>query len=130
MDISQLRDPHAAERLTSPNVTHTQEHTMVTETPDRKVNTDAPIRDDGAKRLPHERDESPDGKDKAPRGVMQQAASDLEQGLVDTDLHGARGQEQAVDADAGSGQAQPQKDANKGMRHHDSTMPVNGGSAS
>jgi hypothetical protein len=97
---------------------------MVAETPDRKINTDAKTADDGAKRLPHERDESPDGHDKPARGVMRQAASDLEQGLVDTDLHGMRGQEQAVDAAAG--QAQPRKDAAQGMRHHDAPMPVNG----
>ena len=30
---------------------------MVTETRDRKINTDAKIKDDGVKRLPHERDE-------------------------------------------------------------------------
>jgi hypothetical protein len=97
---------------------------MVAETPDRKINTDAKLRDDDAKRQPHERDESPDGRDKAPRGVMRQAADDLAQGLVDTDLHGMRGQEAAVDAGA-AGQARPREDAEKGMRHHDSTMPEN-----
>lgn len=91
---------------------------MVTETQDRKVNTDAKIRNDGVKRLPHERDESPEGQDKPPRGVMQQAADDLAQGLVDTDLHGERGVEQAVPASGGgSGQARPHADAGAGMRH-------------
>jgi hypothetical protein len=99
---------------------------MVAETKDRKINTDEKIRDDGVKRLPHERDESPDGHDKAPRGVMQQAADDLAQGLVDTDMHGGRGIEEAVPGNGGSGQARPQADANDGMRHHDSTAPVNG----
>jgi hypothetical protein len=90
---------------------------MVAETRDRKINTDAKMHNDGVKRLPHERDESPDGQDKEPRGVMRQAADDLEQGLVDTDLRGVRGVEEAVDA-GGSGQAQPQKDAGEGMRHN------------
>lgn len=99
---------------------------MVAETKDRRVNTDAKIRNDGVKRLPHERDESPDGHTKAPRGVMEQAADDLSQGLVDTDLHGTRGIEEAVDSSAGAGQARPREDAHKGMRHHDSTVPSRG----
>jgi hypothetical protein len=92
---------------------------MVTETRDRKVNTDAPVKNDGAKRLPHERDESPDAQNPVPRGVMEQAASDLDQGLVDTDLHGQRGIEEAVDHKGKTGQAQPRADASEGMRHHD-----------
>ena len=99
---------------------------MVAETKDRLINTDAKIRDDGVKRLPHERDESPDGHDKEPRGVMKQAADDLAQGLVDTDLHGTPGIEQAADPGA-SGQARPREDAGKGMRHADSTIPGRGG---
>ena len=99
---------------------------MVAETPDRKINTDAKIRDDGVKRLPHERDESPDGHDKEPRGIMKQAADDLAQGLVDTDLHGMRGIEEAVDSSGPSGQAQPQADAEQGMRHHDSVASSRG----
>ena len=98
---------------------------MVTETRDRKINTDAKIEDDGVKRLPHERDESPDGKDIEPRGVMKQAADDLAQGLVDTDLHGMRGQEEIM-PDGSSGQARPHKDANEGMRLHDVVVPTNG----
>jgi hypothetical protein len=99
---------------------------MVSETRDRKVNTDKPMRDDGAKRLPHERDESPEGRDKPPRGVMKQAADDLAQGLVDTDLRGIRGVEQAVPQGGAAGQARPQPDASKGMREHDSTIPSRG----
>ncbi len=93
---------------------------MAADTKDRRINTDAQIRNDGVKRLPHERDESPDGHDKAPRGVMRQAADDLAQGLVDTDLHGARGIEQALDSQGPSGQARPQAGAADGMRHHES----------
>lgn len=64
---------------------------MVTEGTDRKVNTDVPKGNDKGKRLPHERDESPEGHTAQPRKVMEQAASDIEQGLVDTDLRGTRG---------------------------------------
>ena len=99
---------------------------MVIETKDRKVNTDAKTRDDGAKRLPHERDESPEGQGRQPRGVMKQAADDLAQGLVDTDLHGMRGVEQAVPQRGTAGQARPLPDASKGMREDDSTIPSRG----
>lgn len=98
---------------------------MVSEAKDRRINTDVPRRDDGAKHLPHERDESPDGRDQAPRGVMRQAADDLSQGLVDTDMHGMRGVEEAVDASGAPGQARPLADAEQGMRHHDTQPPFN-----
>ncbi len=91
---------------------------MVAESSERNINTEAKVRDDGAKRLPHERDEAPEGRDKPARGVGKQAASDLAQGLVDTDLHGQRGVEQAVDSGK-AGPAKPQVDAGEGMRHHE-----------
>jgi hypothetical protein len=69
---------------------------MATESPDRRINTDAKIENDGVKRQPHERDESPDGQDTRPRGIMRQAQSDIEQALVDTHLHNTRGVEQDV----------------------------------
>jgi hypothetical protein len=96
---------------------------MANETPDRKINTDAKIENDGVKRMPHERDESPDGQDTAPRGVMKQAASDLAQGLVDTDLHGQRGVEKATAATGTSGQAKPHPAAADGMRDRDAAAP-------
>lgn len=99
---------------------------MVTETKDRRINTDAKTRNDGANRLPHERDEAPDGDDKQLRGVMQQAADDLEQGLVDTDLHGQRGIEEAVPKRATPGQARPRPDAASGMRYNETTPPSRG----
>ena len=99
---------------------------MVTETRDRKVNTDSQIRNDGVKRLPHERDESPDAQDVAPRGIMEQAASDLEQGLVDTDLRGTPGIDRAVPPKGGSGQAKPQADPADGMRFHDTAIKPEG----
>jgi hypothetical protein len=95
---------------------------MVHETKDRKINTDEKIENDGVKRMPHERDESPDGQDKAPRGVMQQAASDLSQGLVDTDLRATPG---APPAAGKAGQAKPQAGAADGMRDQNSTTPSN-----
>jgi hypothetical protein len=96
---------------------------MTKETPDRKVNTDDKIKNDGVKRMPHERDESPDGQDKAPRGVMKQAAADLAQGLVDTDLHATPG---AAPAAGPSGQAEPRQDAAHGMRDQPSPTPQQG----
>lgn len=95
---------------------------MVTETKDRFVNTKAPIENDGVKRQPHERDETPDAQDQAPRGVMKQAAEDLAQGLQNTDCYGTNGQglDQAVDPKAGAtGQAKPLADRNESMRKHD-----------
>ena len=83
---------------------------MVTETKDRFVNTKAPIENDGVKRQPHERDESPDAQDQEPRGVMEQAAADPD------------GLEKAVDpAPGATGQAKPQPDNNESMRRHDTT---------
>ncbi|KQV90721.1 hypothetical protein ASD15_01180 [Massilia sp. Root351] len=79
---------------------------MVTEAKDRQVNTETPVRSDDEKRLPHERDESPDGHPPKARSVIRQAASDLEQGLVDTDLHGVRGVEKVQPR--APGKAQPQ----------------------
>ncbi len=76
---------------------------MVTESKDRMVNTKtvntkAKVKNDGVMRLPHERDESPDAQNLLPRASMKQAASDLEHGLVDTDLHGLRGIEKVTAA--------------------------------
>ncbi|BBB62034.1 hypothetical protein UNDKW_3761 [Undibacterium sp. KW1] len=45
--------------------------------------------------LPHERDQTTDGKT-VPRKVMKQALIDLQEGKVDTDMHGARGVESVV----------------------------------
>ena len=54
-----------------------------------------PERKEGDLRLPHERDEAPDPLDSSetvpvsgPRQVIEQAASDLSRGLMDTDRHG------------------------------------------
>jgi hypothetical protein len=100
---------------------------MVTEGKDRSVNTAAPIENDQVKRQPHERDEAPDAQDQGPRGVIRQGAEDVEQGLVDTDLHNTPGIEQAARPrpDA-SGQANPLPERGKDMRDHDSNVPGRG----
>lgn len=57
---------------------------------DQHVNTDAKVKNDGIKRMPHERDEAPESET-TPRSIIQQAAKDIDSGMVDTDLHDARG---------------------------------------
>ena len=98
---------------------------MVTETKDRFVNTKKPIENDGMKRQPHERDESPDAQDQEPRGIIKQAAEDMAQGLVNTDMYGTNGEgdlDRAVKPASGAtGQANPLPDANRSMRRHDTT---------
>jgi hypothetical protein len=72
---------------------------------DRKVNTQEPVDRSGGKRLPHERDESPQGEtQQRTRSVIRQAAEDIEQGLVDTDLHGQPGLQKGQ---PGNAQANP-----------------------
>ena len=100
---------------------------MVQEEKDRVVNTDRKIEEQSYKREPHERDESPDGQGVRPRGIMKQAAADLEQGLVDTDVRATPGASEAVDpAPGATGQANPQPDRHRDMRDHDSTIPDGG----
>jgi hypothetical protein len=100
---------------------------MVQEEKDRVVNTDRKIEDQSYKREPHERDESPDAQGARPRGIMKQAAEDLEQGLVDTDARQTPGISEAVTpAPDATGQANPQPDRHRDMRDHDSTIPDGG----
>lgn len=75
---------------------------------DAHVNTNEKVENDGAKRLPHERDEAPDAQNVKPRNVMKQAASDIERGLVDTDLHNQPGVEQTRAPAPRPGTAEPQ----------------------
>ncbi len=86
---------------------------MVTETKDSKKDHKSGSDDQASKtdamRLPHERDQSPSKQDMEPREVMIQAASDLEQGLVDTDLRGMRGVEKVAPAPPRSAQPIPKK---------------------
>ena len=42
-------------------------------------------------RLPHERDESPDGHGNKQHTIIEQAAKDIDSGMVDTDLHNQPG---------------------------------------
>jgi hypothetical protein len=88
---------------------------MTRASPDRRINTDAKIANDQRQRQPHERDERPDGQVVEPRGVMRQAQSDIENGLVDTDRRGTPGVEQAV-TPHGDGQAHPLPDRGADMR--------------
>jgi hypothetical protein len=88
---------------------------MSNATTDRRINTDAPIENDQRKREPYERDETPDRLDLRPRGVMRQAHSDVENGLVDTDRRGTPGVEEAV-TPHGDGQAHPLPNRGADMR--------------
>ncbi|MBR7633414.1 hypothetical protein [Janthinobacterium lividum] len=72
---------------------------MHTPPSERKINTDEKVKNDGVDRLPHERDESLDAQNARPRKIMQQAASDLEQGLVDTDRRAQPGVEKVKPAE-------------------------------
>lgn len=104
---------------------------MVEEAKDRVVNTDRKVEEQDYKREPHERDESPDGQEIKPRGIIQQAAADLEQGLVDTENYEGRGtpgldRAVAPKPDA-TGQATPLPDRNRDMRDHDTVTPVDDG---
>jgi hypothetical protein len=84
---------------------------MATTLTESKTDTSKPMRDDGKTRLPHERDETPEGRPAKPRDVIRQAASDIEQGLVDTDRHGTPGVEKVSPAPAG--QAKPLPDGKR-----------------
>lgn len=75
---------------------------------DAHVNTDAKVENDGAKRLPHERDESPDAQNAKPRSIMKQAAADIDSGMVDTDLHNQPGVQKPKPAGKDEATAQPQ----------------------
>ena len=92
---------------------------MASETPDRRVNLKAKIANDNIKRQPHERDEAPDDQSLRPRGVIKQAASDIEHGLVDTDMRGTPGVERTVERR--STQADPQPDRENDMRERPGT---------
>lgn len=72
---------------------------MITGQQDRRINTRIKVTgEDKQKRLPHERDESPESSSgiHGSRKVIRQAKDDLERGLVDTDLRGMRGVEKAI----------------------------------
>ena len=75
---------------------------------DAHVNTDAKVENDGVKRLPHERDESPDAQDAKPRSIMKQAAAEIDSGMVDTDLRNQRGVQKPKPAGKDEATAQPQ----------------------
>lgn len=82
--------------------------------PESSNNTSAKVENDGQRRMPHERDEAPDAQDLRPRGVMKQAASDIERGLVDTDLHDQPGVEKVGTPAPRPATAQPLPDRDRG----------------
>lgn len=84
------------------------------------INTRDAMENDGVPRQPHERDQTPDAQDQAPRGVMQQAASDLERGLVDTDARNTPGLPAAGPAQ----QAKPLAQRGESMRHATTPTPT------
>lgn len=74
----------------------------------RQIKTGPPASPGDAPRLPHERDESSDSQDSGgPREDMQQAYEDLEHGLVDTDLRGVLGVDEATRATINQPEATP-----------------------
>jgi hypothetical protein len=75
--------------------------TMKTDGTPQQVSTNRPADKKAGVRLPHERDESEDSQESAPREDMKQAHADITSGQVDTDLHGERGVE-AVHKPTGS----------------------------
>jgi len=98
---------------------------------DRVVNTDRKIEEQSYKREPHERDESPDGQGVKPRGVIKQAAEDVQQGLVDTENYERQSSQvdldQAFSRDTNSSaQANPLPDRNRDMRRHDEVISDDG----
>ncbi len=58
---------------------------VVDPTPHRAGQTTPATAGGVAPRLPHERDESADSQSSEPRAVIEQAARDVDKGLVDTD---------------------------------------------
>ena len=86
---------------------------MVSQHSERKINTDEKVQNAGVARLPHERDESPDAQDMRSRKIMQQAASDLERGLVDTDRHAQPGVEKVKPAAPQQARPDPQLEPKK-----------------
>ncbi|HEY5801041.1 MAG TPA: hypothetical protein VIT92_12525 [Burkholderiaceae bacterium] len=67
---------------------------------DANIDTQANVKNDGVPRQPNDRDESPDAQLTAPREIMEQAAQDLAEGQVDTDMRGMRGAETVTPASA------------------------------
>ena len=61
-----------------------------------QVATQKPARKTSLPRLPHERDESGDSQQSAPRPEIRQAYDDLMSGMQDTDLRETRGAESVV----------------------------------
>lgn len=92
----------------NPNQTDARTSTQPSEqSTERRINTDEKVKNDGLDRLPHERDESPDDQHAKPRDIMKQAASDIDQGLVDTDLRNTPGVEKVKPGAPGQARPEP-----------------------
>ncbi len=90
---------------------------MATTQKQPQVKTARPARKEQAPgatpRLPHEHDESHDSQVSGPREDMRQAHSDLEHGLVDTDMRGVRGVEEVKKASKKTPRTVSRKGAHK-----------------
>ncbi|MCG2586335.1 hypothetical protein [Massilia sp. TS11] len=71
---------------------------------------------DDPRYLPHERDEIPDTDAPQTHGVMEQAASDIARGLVDTDRSGGGGVEESLRPRPPAQPADPLPQRGEGMR--------------
>ncbi|WP_295997903.1 hypothetical protein [Rugamonas sp.] len=81
---------------------------MTSNSKDREVSHVNKVENDGGKRLPSDRDQSPDAQGGKPRNVGKQAASDIEHGLVDTDRYATPGVEKVPHTTHKPAHAQPQ----------------------
>jgi hypothetical protein len=69
---------------------------MKTTLKQHQVRTSRPVKDGATPRMPHERDESDDSQESAPRKDIKQAYKDLMNGQVDTDARETRGVDAVV----------------------------------
>lgn len=84
---------------------------MTTKLKQYEVNTDNPRKADTGMRMPHERDESDDSQESAPRRDIKQAYDDLMKGQVDTDLRETRGVDAVVNNPPGPSPRNPNDQA-------------------
>lgn len=78
-----------------------------------QVRTGRPQDEKDALRMPHERDESEDSQESAPRSVIKRAYDDLQEGQVDTDLRETGGVDEVVNDRPGTS---PDKVVKKGVQ--------------
>jgi hypothetical protein len=80
---------------------------MKTTLKQHQVKTKRPVKDGATPRMPHERDESDDSQESAPRRDIKQAYDDLMNGQVDTDLRETRGVDAVVNKPPGPSPVNP-----------------------